>query len=126
MKKNETDLMLEAYIDVRKKNIFVAEADDPMRVRDSGVQQYLPQRLQKGPADIKVPVKQPAPVEQVPEDNDDLHTAMGNLLEAIEFADNIDPEWAKLIAKSIFIPLAKGQSPDLEHVRQELSERFYK
>lgn len=71
MKKNEADLMLEAYTNVRKKNIFVAEADDPMRVRDSGVQQYLPQRLQKGPADIKVPVKQPGPVEQVPESNID-------------------------------------------------------
>ena len=121
MKKNEADLMLEAYTDVRKKNIFVAEADDPMRVRDTGVNQYLPSRLQKGPADIKVPVKQPAPVQQVPEDNDDLYTAMGVLLEAIEFADHIDPKWAAFIAKEVFIPLSKGESPDLEHVRQVLS-----
>ena len=66
--------MDEAYTLVRKKNIFVAEAEDPMRIRDTGVNQYLPQRLQKNLADIKVPVKQPAPVQQVPEDNDDLHT----------------------------------------------------
>lgn len=73
MKKNEADLMLEAYANIRKKNIFVAEADDPMRVRDTSVNQYLPQRLQKKPdiADVKVPVRQPAPVEQVPESNID-------------------------------------------------------
>ena len=121
MKKNEADLMLEAYTDVRKKNIFVEEADNPLQVRKSSVDQYLPQRLQKDPAQVKVPVKQPAPVQQVPEDNDDLYTAMGNLLEAIEFAEHIDPKWAAFIAKEVFIPLSKGESPDLEHVRQVLS-----
>lgn len=70
MKKNEADLISEAYTAVRKKNIFVAEADDPMGVRDTGVNQYLPRRPQN-PGDIKVPVKQPGPVEQVPESNID-------------------------------------------------------
>lgn len=125
MKKNEADLMLEAYTNVRKKNIFVAEADDPLRVRNSGVQQYLPQRLQKNPAPVKIPVKQPAPVPQV-SGNDNLYSAMGDVLEAIETTtEDINPKWAALIAKEIFIPLAKGQSPDIEHVRQVLSERFY-
>jgi len=124
MKKNEAEMFNELYTSVRKKNIFIAEADDPMRVRNTGVNQYLPSRLQKGPADIKVPVKQPALVQQVPA-NDDLYSAMGDVLEAIETADHIDPKWAALIAKEVFIPLAKGQSPDLEHVRQVLSEEFY-
>lgn len=123
MKQSERELMDEAYISVRKKNIFIAEAEDPMRVRDTGVNQYLPRKSVK--AEIKVPVKQPnpAPVQQVPDegDNSDVYTAMGDLLEAIEFAEHIDPKWAAFIAKELFIPLARGQSPDIEHIRQVLS-----
>lgn len=59
MKKNETEMFNELYTSVRKKNIFIAEAEDPMMVRDTGVNQYLP----------RVPVKNPAPVQQVPEES---------------------------------------------------------
>lgn len=125
MKQNERELLDAAYTSVKKKNMFIAEAEDPMRVVNRGVEQYLPR---KSTSEIKVPIKppEPAPVQQVSDEgnNDDLHTTMGKLLEDIEFADKIDPKWAAFIAKELFIPLARGQKPDIEHIRQVLSNKI--
>jgi len=67
--------------------------------------------------------------DEISSGSDYLDTAMGDLLEALEFADwnNLNPDWAKYMAKNIFIPLAKGKEyiANADQVYSNLPNAFY-